>query len=49
MVNFEFQNPTKIIFGKDSEQCLGKEIKNMAKVLFHYGGGSIKKMVYMTK
>ncbi|NLW02705.1 MAG: iron-containing alcohol dehydrogenase [Clostridiaceae bacterium] len=44
MVNFEFQNPTKIIFGKDSEQCLGKEIKKYGKkVLFHYGGGSIKK------
>ena len=43
MNNFEFKNPTKIIFGKDTIQKLEKEIPNNAKVLLLYGGGSIKK------
>ena len=43
MNNFEFKNPTKIIFGKDSIQKLESEIPNDAKVLLLYGGGSIKK------
>ncbi len=44
MENFTFQNPTKIIFGKGSESELGKELlPYKAKVLLHYGGGSIKK------
>jgi len=44
MDNFIFQNPTKIIFGKDSENEVGKEIsKYSKKILLHYGGGSIKK------
>jgi len=45
MTNFTFKNPTEIIFGKDSEQHLGKKIKEYGgkKVLFHYGSGSIKK------
>ena len=44
MNNFIFQNPTKIIFGKDTEKLAGVETKNSAdKILLHYGGGSIKK------
>ena len=43
MNNFEFKNPTKIIFGKDSIQKLATEIPANAKVLLLYGGGSIKK------
>ncbi|MBD3305662.1 iron-containing alcohol dehydrogenase [candidate division KSB3 bacterium] len=44
MQNFVFQNPTKIIFGKATETTVGTEIQPYArKVLFHYGGGSIKK------
>ncbi|MBU4293049.1 MAG: iron-containing alcohol dehydrogenase [Actinobacteria bacterium] len=44
MKNFEFQNCTKIIFGKDSEEKAGTEIiKYSSKILLHYGGGSIKK------
>ncbi|MGH4118609.1 iron-containing alcohol dehydrogenase [Clostridium sp.] len=43
MDNFTFQNPTKIIFGKDAENKVGMEIKKYSnKVLLHYGGGSIK-------
>ena len=43
MNNFEFKNPTKIIFGKDSIQKLESEIPSDARVLLLYGGGSIKK------
>ena len=44
MKNFEFQNSTKIIFGKDSEKKVGTEVKKYSsKILLHYGGGSIKK------
>lgn len=43
MNNFEFKNPTKIIFGKDSIGKLENEIPKDAKVLLLYGGGSIKK------
>jgi NADP-dependent alcohol dehydrogenase len=43
MNNFDFQNPTKIIFGKDQIKKLSEEIPQNAKVLLLYGGGSIKK------
>lgn len=43
MNNFEFKNPTKIIFGKETIQKLEHEIPEYAKVLLLYGGGSIKK------
>ncbi|NLG80920.1 MAG: iron-containing alcohol dehydrogenase [Bacilli bacterium] len=45
MKNFTYVNSTKIIFGKDTESLIGEEIKSFGgkKVLFHYGGGSIKK------
>jgi len=43
MNNFEFQNPTKIIFGKDTIKKVSNEIPANAKVLMLYGGGSIKK------
>lgn len=43
MNNFEFKNPTKIIFGKDTIKKLSTEIPEKAKVLLLYGGGSIKK------
>lgn len=43
MNNFEFYNPTKIIFGKDQLPHLAEEIPTDANVLVLYGGGSIKK------
>ena len=43
MNNFEFKNPTKIIFGKNTIEKLENEIPKDAKVLLLYGGGSIKK------
>lgn len=43
MNNFIFQNPTKIIFGKDQIAKISTEIPSKAKVLMLYGGGSIMK------
>lgn len=44
MENFIFQNETKIIFGKDTELEVGVEVSRYGKkILFHYGGGSIKR------
>ncbi len=42
MLNFSFQNPTKIHFGEDQIHLIAKEIPADAKVLLVYGGGSIK-------
>ena len=42
MMNFEFKNPTKILFGKGQIERLPKEIPANARVLLLYGGGSIK-------
>ncbi|MEG2291444.1 MAG: iron-containing alcohol dehydrogenase [Clostridium sp.] len=43
MIDFNFQNSTKLIFGKDKELTIGQEVKKFSnKVLMHYGGGSIK-------
>lgn len=45
MLNFVYQQPTKVIFGKGTEQTVGTETAAYAsKVLLHYGGGSIKKI-----
>jgi alcohol dehydrogenase YqhD (iron-dependent ADH family) len=43
MLNFTYWNPTKIIFGKDVIGQVGAESALYGKrVLFHFGGGSIK-------
>ncbi len=44
MENFEFYSPTRIIFGRGTEEKVGELTKEYGtKVLLHYGGGSIKK------
>lgn len=45
MINFDFCSPTKIFFGKERENEIGKIIKKYGykKILFHYGISSIKK------
>lgn len=44
MDNFEFHNPTRIVFGKGVESQVGGEVaKYSKKVLIHYGGGSAVK------
>jgi NADP-dependent alcohol dehydrogenase len=42
MENFVFHNPVKVIFGKGQIAQLGREIPKGSRVLFAYGGGSIK-------
>ncbi len=42
MNNFEFYNPTKIIFGKNQISKISKEVKPYNKILLAYGKGSIK-------
>jgi NADP-dependent alcohol dehydrogenase len=43
MNNFQYKNPTKILFGKNQIENLTTEIPTDAKVLVLYGEGSIKK------
>jgi len=44
MLNFNFQNTTEIIFGRDVERQVGKKVSEYGKkVLLHYGGASLKK------
>lgn len=42
MFNFQFYAPTKVVFGKDTEQQVGKLIQEAggSRVLIHYGGQS---------
>jgi NADP-dependent alcohol dehydrogenase len=42
MNNFEFQNPTKLIFGEGTIAKLAKNIDKSKKILMTCGGGSIK-------
>ena len=45
MENFEFFTPTRMIFGKNTHQQVGKIVKEYGfkKVLVHFGGSSAKK------
>ena len=45
MFNFNYYTPTKIVFGKDTQQQIGKLVKETrcSKVLIHYGGGSAER------
>ncbi len=43
MLNFSFQNPTRIVFGQAQINQLTKLIPAGSKVLLLYGGGSIKR------
>ncbi|MDT8271810.1 MAG: iron-containing alcohol dehydrogenase [Desulfomonilia bacterium] len=44
MQNFIFENPTKILFGKDQIRMVGREVAHFGrKALLVYGQGSIKK------
>lgn len=45
MIDFAFQNPTKIYFGRDSLKNLTAEVRRYgSRVLMVYGGGSIKRI-----
>jgi NADP-dependent alcohol dehydrogenase len=43
MLNFDFYNPTHIVFGKDRFADIDKYVPKDAKVLITYGGGSAKR------
>lgn len=43
MLNFEFQNPTRIVFGKDTVSSLDKLVPHDARVLILYGGQSAER------
>jgi NADP-dependent alcohol dehydrogenase len=43
MLNFDFYNPTRILFGKDRLDGIDKYVPAGATVLITYGGGSAKK------
>ena len=43
MNNFEFMNPTRLVFGKGQIAKLSELVGKEAKILMTYGGGSIKK------
>lgn len=44
MINFDLYTPARIVFGRDTQSQIGELLKPHAKkVLFHYGGGSIKR------
>ncbi len=42
MNNFEFKNPTKLIFGKGTIAKLGDELPKGKKMMITFGGGSVK-------
>jgi NADP-dependent alcohol dehydrogenase len=43
MLNFNFYNPTRILFGKNKLESIDKYVPAKAAVLITYGGGSAKK------
>ncbi|MEK7390996.1 MAG: iron-containing alcohol dehydrogenase, partial [Fibrobacterota bacterium] len=43
MFNFEFQNPTRLVFGRQTISRLKDLVPSGSKVLLTYGGGSILK------
>ncbi|MGC8802330.1 MAG: iron-containing alcohol dehydrogenase [Bacteroidales bacterium] len=43
MLNFEFHNPTRILFGKDQITQLSRLLPRKGRILFTYGQGSIKR------
>ena len=49
MFNFDFYNPTRIIFGKDRLKDIDKYVPHDAIVLITYGGGSAKKSGLLDK
>lgn len=42
MFNFDFSNPTRILFGQGRIAALSKQVPAAARVLLLYGGGSIR-------
>ncbi len=49
MYNFEYKNPVKIIFGKNTISNVANEVPRDVKILLTYGGGSIKEQGFTTR
>ncbi|MGL5000774.1 MAG: iron-containing alcohol dehydrogenase [Cetobacterium sp.] len=49
MLNFNFYNPTHIVFGKDTLEQLDSLIPKNAKVLITFGGGSVNRFGTLDK
>lgn len=49
MLNFNYHNPTHIVFGKDQIEQLDTLVPKDAKILITYGGGSAKKTGVLDK
>ncbi|MGL5903269.1 MAG: iron-containing alcohol dehydrogenase, partial [Cetobacterium sp.] len=49
MLNFNFYNPTHIVFGKDTLEQLDSLVPQNAKVLITFGGGSVNKFGTLDK
>ena len=51
MYNFNYYTPTKVVFGKDTEEKTGELVKtqNCKKVLIHYGSGSVRRSGLLDK
>lgn len=49
MLNFNFYNPTEIVFGKGQMEQLDKLVPKDSRILITYGGGSVKKFGTLDK
>jgi alcohol dehydrogenase YqhD (iron-dependent ADH family) len=50
MIDFTYYNPAKIIFGRSSEEVIGREVKNLGdRVLLVYGGDTVGKLGILGK
>ena len=51
MYNFNYYTPTKVVFGKGTEEQVGALVKaqNCNKVLIHYGMGSVVRSGLLNK
>ena len=44
MLNYDYQNPTRLVFGRGTQKQVGALVRGYAdRVLLVYGGGNIKK------
>lgn len=51
MYNFNYYTPTKVVFGKNTEDKCGELVKEQGckKVMIHYGSGSVKRTGLLDK
>ncbi|MGE4549013.1 MAG: iron-containing alcohol dehydrogenase [Intestinibacillus sp.] len=51
MLNFMYNTPTKVIFGREIEGAIGAELRALGatRVLLHFGGGSVRKSGLLDK